>query len=155
MNYNPLQEFKDEHGKFEQENDLLYFIDGAIAEHTSLGVGRLMPPPADDYERLQNIAKYFLLVAHFHESKFVEMKAYLSGTGMRPEGAEKLYTEQAHLDHLCSLSTKVRRTRATYYQAKREAEAAKPKWMDNFDSTDIDQARQQHEFRAAVDEVNI
>src|SRR4051794_15017949 len=110
------EDFYEEHGAYVQspEGEVL-FADGAVDQNDITGLGRLIPPPEDDYELAKNICRYWLLLAQATEQHFTNFKDWLAGHGRREAAWATLYTEEEQLKHLAYLQQQAKRARAKYY----------------------------------------
>src|SRR5687768_7572038 len=75
----------------------ILFADGAQDENSMTGLGRLIPPPEDKWDRAKLIARYCQIVAELAEESFIDFKNYLQGTG---RGVRGVVTPEEKLTHL-------------------------------------------------------
>lgn len=150
-------EFFEEHGANIRTPDghFTIFVDGAEAENSMTGWGRLSPPPEDDWQRSKNIAKYWECVAKKDEEAFRDCKMYLSGTGFQPVALRTCYTDEERLEVLRDLQNTAKKSRAKFLAAKRKVKRETPFWVEQRQQQEVEEQARKQNFRNAVDQFNL
>lgn len=149
-----VQEFFDDHGDFVKVPDSTFvlFEDGAKAEFAQRQVGVMMPPPTDDYERLQLIEEYFAIKANAAIDRFASFREYLLGNGVGVVGVE---SEEEKIAHLRKLKAKASTARRRYSEARRARKEKTPFWMETKRKEKQEEQRSKSNFHKKVKSIQL
>ena len=128
------------------------FEDGAQIESSVHGLGPLIEPPDDEWERAKLICQYYEILANLAEGEFLQFKGYLHGTGVCPAGVN---TPAQKLAHLKKLKAAANTARVRYRKARREVSATTPAWLIAKQNERARSLKQRERFLDEVDRVEL
>lgn len=145
--------FYQKHGRYVVTKEgPVVFRDGAIDENSGTGMGRLIPPPVDRWERAKNKCVYWDYRVRIATQEFVEFRDYLNGTGCPVPGVD---TEEEKLAHLKKLRTRVQTTKRHLRDAKQAVTESEPEVIRHHRKMDADEERRHLDFMDEVDTIRI
>ncbi|MEX2310138.1 MAG: hypothetical protein WD738_21375 [Pirellulales bacterium] len=148
--------FYEEHSPFVTTPEgPVIFADGAVDENSITGLGRLIDPPQDEWEKAKLVARHWQIVADAATEAFEAYKLYLKGTGKREDEWARLYTEEDRLAHLRHLQTQAKRMRAKFLKANREVKAHTPFWLNEREQAEIESAARARQFLDSVESIDL
>lgn len=148
----PRSKFFAEHGERVKDGGEILFIDGAVAEDSSLDQGVLIEPPKCPWEKAKVIARFWSIKAQQAVDRFKDFKSYLNGTGMPVPGVN---TYEEKIEHLEMLRKKAQTAKRRFRAARAEIDANEPEWFRRHRKARADQDRSEQEFLSKIDSIRL